>query len=43
MRLPRAEFNEVIMTHPQILETLSAMSERRALQNERRQAIDVAL
>jgi CRP-like cAMP-binding protein len=43
MRLPRAEFNEVIMTHPQILETLSAMSERRASQNEQRQVIDVVL
>jgi CRP-like cAMP-binding protein len=43
MRLPRSEFNEVIMTHPQILETLSAMSERRASQNELRQAVDVTL
>lgn len=43
MRLPRSDFNEVIMTHPQILEALAAMSERRAQQNERRLAVDVAL
>jgi CRP-like cAMP-binding protein len=34
LRLPRDQFNEVIMTHPQILETLTALSERRAKQNE---------
>jgi CRP-like cAMP-binding protein len=43
MRLPRSEFNEVIMTHPQILETLSMMSERRSQQNELRQSVDVIL
>ena len=43
MRLPRSEFNEVIMTHPQILETLSTMSERRSQQNELRQSVDVIL
>jgi CRP-like cAMP-binding protein len=43
MRLPRSEFNEVIMTHPQILETLSMLSERRSQQNELRQSIDVIL
>lgn len=43
MRLPRSEFNEVIMTHPQILETLSAMSERRSQQNELRQSVDISL
>ena len=43
MRLPRSEFNEVIMTHPQILETLSTMSERRSQQNELRQSVAVIL
>ena len=43
LRLPRAEFNDVIMTHPQILETLSMMSERRSQQNELRQSVDVIL
>jgi len=43
MRLPRSEFNEVIMTHPQILETLSVMSERRTQQNELRQSVDISL
>jgi len=33
LRLPRAEFSEVIMTHPQILETLSTLSEKRQRQN----------
>lgn len=34
LRLPRESFNEVIMTHPQILETLTALSERRARHNQ---------
>lgn len=34
LRLPREAFNEVIMTHPQILETLTALSERRQKQNQ---------
>jgi cAMP-dependent protein kinase regulator len=33
LRLPRASFQELIMTHPQILETLTSLSERRAQQN----------
>ncbi|HEY1097533.1 MAG TPA: cyclic nucleotide-binding domain-containing protein, partial [Myxococcota bacterium] len=33
LRLPRASFSEVIMTHPQILETLSALSEQRLKHN----------
>lgn len=38
LRMPRAEFKEVIMTHPQILEALSSLSEKRATQNTRRQS-----
>lgn len=34
LRLPREQFNEVIMTHPQILETLTTLSEQRAKRNE---------
>jgi CRP-like cAMP-binding protein len=34
LRLPREQFNEVIMTHPQILETLTTLSERRSKQND---------
>jgi CRP-like cAMP-binding protein len=33
LRLPRGDFSEVIMTHPQILETLSTLSEKRQKQN----------
>jgi CRP-like cAMP-binding protein len=41
LRLPRESFNEVIMTHPQILETLTALSERRQQQNQELTAPDV--
>jgi CRP-like cAMP-binding protein len=34
LRLPRENFNEVIMTHPQILETLTALSEARQKANK---------
>jgi CRP-like cAMP-binding protein len=34
LRLPRDAFNEVIMTHPQILEVLSALSTRREQHNQ---------
>ncbi|MBI1946651.1 MAG: cyclic nucleotide-binding domain-containing protein [Deltaproteobacteria bacterium] len=34
LRLPREQFNEVIMTHPQILETLTSLSEQRSKRNE---------
>ena len=34
LRLPREQFNEVIMTHPQILETLTTLSEQRSKQND---------
>jgi CRP-like cAMP-binding protein len=34
LRLPKEQFQEVIMTHPQILETLTALSERRQKHNE---------
>ncbi len=43
MRLAKADFNEVIMTHPQLLETLEAMSESRAKKNHERRGVDVAL
>lgn len=33
LRLPREQFNEVIMTHPQILETLTTLSEQRSKHN----------
>jgi CRP-like cAMP-binding protein len=33
LRLPRESFNEVIMTHPQILETLTTLSEQRQQRN----------
>jgi CRP-like cAMP-binding protein len=42
LRLPKSSFNEVIMTHPQILETLTALSERRQKQNEELKAPAVA-
>jgi CRP-like cAMP-binding protein len=42
LRLPRESFNEVIMTHPQILEVLTALSERRQRQNQDLKAPDVA-
>ena len=41
LRLPKESFNEVIMTHPQILETLTALSERRQKHNEELMAPDV--
>lgn len=41
LRLPKESFSEVIMTHPQILETLTALSERRAKANEELQTPDV--
>lgn len=41
LRLPKESFTEVIMTHPQILETLTALSERRAKANKELQTPDV--
>jgi CRP-like cAMP-binding protein len=43
MRLAKADFNEVIMTHPQLLETLATMSESRTSKNRERLGADVAL
>lgn len=34
LRMPKSSFNETIMTHPQILETLTNLSEKRAKLNE---------
>jgi CRP-like cAMP-binding protein len=42
LRLPRAQFNEVIMTHPQILETLNNLSERRSRQNREMRSAGIA-
>ena len=42
LRLPRQNFGEVIMTHPQILETLAALSEKRVKQNEELKAAGIA-
>ena len=42
LRLPRTSFTEVIMTHPQILETLSALSERRVKLNTELKAAGIA-
>ena len=42
LRLPRQNFGEVIMTHPQILETLAALSEKRQKQNEEMKAAGIA-
>ena len=42
LRLPKGTFNEVIMTHPQILETLSSMSDRRQRQNLELHAAGIA-
>jgi CRP-like cAMP-binding protein len=36
LRLPRSSFSEVIMTHPQILESLATLSERRQRSNSER-------
>lgn len=41
LRLPKESFSEVIMTHPQILETLTALSERRQKQNQELKQPDV--
>ncbi len=41
LRLPRESFNEIIMTHPQILETLTALSERRQKLNQELKQPDV--
>jgi CRP-like cAMP-binding protein len=43
MRLAKADFSEIIMTHPQLLETLAAMSESRTKKNHERLGVDVAL
>ncbi len=42
LRLPRQNFSEVIMTHPQILETLSALSDKRSKQNQELKAAGIA-
>jgi CRP-like cAMP-binding protein len=42
LRLPRQSFGEVIMTHPQILETLAALSEKRQKQNQELKAAGIA-
>lgn len=42
LRLPRSSFTEVIMTHPQILETLSALSEKRLKVNTELKAAGIA-
>lgn len=42
LRLPRQSFAEVIMTHPQILETLAALSEKRQKQNQEMKAAGIA-
>ncbi|MDP2345176.1 MAG: cyclic nucleotide-binding domain-containing protein [Deltaproteobacteria bacterium] len=42
LRLPRQNFGEVIMTHPQILETLAALSEKRMKANEELKAAGIA-
>jgi len=42
LRLPRQQFGEVIMTHPQILETLSALSEKRLAQNKELKSAGIA-
>ncbi len=42
LRLPRAQFNEVIMTHPQVLETLNELSERRSRQNRELKSAGIA-
>ena len=42
LRLPRTSFTEVIMTHPQILETLSALSERHLKANHELKAAGIA-
>jgi CRP-like cAMP-binding protein len=42
LRLPRATFQEIIMTHPQILETLTAISQLRQKRNLELQAPAVA-
>ncbi len=42
LRLPRQSFAEVIMTHPQILETLAALSERRLRQNQELKVAGIA-
>ena len=40
LRLPRAQFSEVIMTHPQILETLSTLSDQRHQHNLAQRSAD---
>lgn len=42
LKMSRPTFNEVIMTHPQILQALSSMSRRRELQNSELLAVDIA-
>ena len=42
LRLPRSSFTEVIMTHPQILETLSVLSEKRHKSNVELNAAGIA-
>jgi CRP-like cAMP-binding protein len=42
LRLPKSSFGEVIMTHPQILETLSTMSEQRQRANSHMHSAGVA-
>jgi CRP-like cAMP-binding protein len=41
LRLPRAQFSEVIMTHPQILETLSTLSDQRHQHNVAQRSADL--
>ena len=43
LRLPRTAFSEVIMTHPQILETLSSLSEKRLKENAELKAAGVVM
>lgn len=42
LRLGREEFREIIMTHPQVLEVLTELSERRRQQNDERSSAPVA-
>lgn len=42
LRMPKTAFNEVIMTHPQILETLTNLSEKRARLNDELKAANDA-
>ena len=41
LRLPGQSFSELIMTHPQILEVLSTLSDKRQKKNEQRKAVTI--